>query len=313
MKISNEIKVGAVAIITLVAFIWLYSFLKGKNILNPSGTYYIVYNEIGGLTESNPVQINGYKAGVVHNIDFINDKSGRLLVEISIKKDFILPRGTVAEITSASLIAGMKIRLLFGKGPGVYNNGDTIEGILDQPIISKLENQLDPLKEKITSLITTLDTVLYSFNDIMNPQFRDNVRGTVSNLNSATRNMNELMSARDTGLKSAVADLARFSKMLSANSGKISKTIGNLQSASDSLSAADLYQTVTNLKNTLERTSVILSGMNEGKGTTGKLITNDSLYINLNNSIHSLDILLKDFKEHPKRYINVSVFGRKSK
>ncbi|MGD0582144.1 MAG: MlaD family protein [Bacteroidales bacterium] len=311
-KISNEVKVGAIAFFTIVAFIWLYSFLKGKNIFNPSATYYVVYKEIGGLTETNPVQINGYKAGVVHAIEFINDKTGRLLVQLSIKRNFILPVGTVAEVTTASLIAGMKIRLVFGNGPGVYKSGDTIPGRLAESIITKFENELDPLKEKITGLINSLDTVLTGINNIMSPSFRANMRGTMANLDSTTKNMNELVGARDSGLKSAVADLSKFSKMLSENSTRLGKTIGNLQTISDTLAAADLYKTVMNLKTTLEKTSSILSGINEGKGTAGKFIMNDSLYTNLNNSVRSLDLLLKDLKENPKRYVQVSVFGKKS-
>jgi phospholipid/cholesterol/gamma-HCH transport system substrate-binding protein len=311
-KISNEVKVGAIAFLTIVAFVWLYSFLKGKNIFHSSDTYYVIYKEIGGLTETNPVQINGYKAGVVRSIDFVNDKTGRLLVELSVKKDFILPKGTIAEVTTASLVAGMKIRLLFGNGPGVYSSGDTIPGRLAESIINKLENELDPLKEKITSLINSLDTLLAGINDVMSPSFRANMRGTMANLNSTTKSMNEIVSARDTGLKSAVADLSRFSKMLSDNSAKLGKTIGNLKTISDTLAAADIYKTVMNLKTTLEKTSLILSGINDGKGTAGKFVTNDSLYINLNNSIRSLDILLKDLKENPKRYVQVSVFGKKS-
>ncbi len=311
-KISNEVKVGAVAFLTIIAFIWLYSFLKGKNIFNPSDTYYVVYNEVGGLTETNPVQINGFKAGVVRNIEFINDKTGRLFVELSVKKNFILPVGTVAEITTASLIAGMKIRLVFGEGPGSYKNGDTIPGRLAESIITKFENEMTPLKDKISGLIGSLDTVLTGISDIMSPEFKANMRTTMANLNNATRNANELLSARDTGLKSAVADLSRFSKMLSANSAKMGKTIGNLETISDTLAAADLYKTVTNLKTTLEKTSAILTRMNDGKGSAGKFLGNDSLYTNLNNSVRSLDLLLKDLKANPKRYVQVSVFGKKS-
>jgi phospholipid/cholesterol/gamma-HCH transport system substrate-binding protein len=215
-------------------------------------------------------------------------------------------------VTTASLIAGMKIRLVFGNGPGSYKSGDTIPGRLAESIITKIENEITPLREKIGRLIGSLDTVLTGINDIMSPEFRANMKGTMANLNNTTRNANELLAARDTGLKSAVADLSRFSKMLSINSAKMGKTIGNLESITDTLAAADLYKTVINLKTTLEKTSSILSGMNEGKGTAGKFIGNDSLYTNLNNSIRSLDILLKDLKANPKRYVQVSVFGKKS-
>jgi phospholipid/cholesterol/gamma-HCH transport system substrate-binding protein len=311
-KISNEFKIGATAFITILAFIWLYGFLKGRDVFNPNAFYYVIYNDIGGLTETNPVEINGYKAGTVQAINFINDKSGRLLVTISIDKNFILPQKTVAEITTFSLIAGMKIRLVFGDGPGAYKNGDTIPGILSESILTKMENELAPIRDKVSGLINVLDSVLSGLNDVMSPEFRSNVRGTMSNLNSASRTMNEVISSEDEGLKPMIADMNKFSKMLAENSEKLGSSIGNLKTISDSLAAADIYSAISNLKVTLEKTASIMGKMNNGEGTAGQLFTNDSLYMNLNNSVESLDLLLKDLKENPKRYINVSVFGKKS-
>jgi len=311
-KISNEFKIGAISFVTILAFIWLYSFLKGRDFFNPNATYYIIYNDINGLTETNPVEINGYKAGVVNEISFINDQTGRLLVTISINKDFTLPENTTAEITTFSLVAGMKIRLVFGNGPGVYKDGDTIPGILSESIIKKLETQLKPITEKITGIIGVLDSVLTGINDIMGPGFRNDMKSTMSNLNSASRNMNDMISSKEAGLKSMIADMNKFSKMLGENSEKLGASIGNLKTISDTLAAADIYATVTNLKLTLEKTAGIMGKINEGEGSAGQFLTNDSLYINLNNSVKSLDLLLKDFKENPKRYVNVSVFGKKS-
>jgi len=309
-KISNEVKVGGIALITIIAFIWLYNFLKGEDIFNPSGTYYVIYREIGGLTETNPVEINGYKAGVVQSIDFINDKSGRLLVTLSIDKNFILPGNSIAEITTASLIAGMKIRLVFGDGPGVYSSGDTIPGRMAESILTKAQNELGPLSEKATDLIVVLDSVLTGINDVLNDEFRQNLRSSMAHLNNTAKNVDEIVGSDDKGLRKMVADLSAFSKMLSENSEKLGNTIGNLESISDTLAAADLYATVDNLKSTLEKTTQLLEKMNNGEGTTGQLLTNDSLYINLNNSVESLDLLLKDVKQNPKRYF--SLFGKKN-
>jgi phospholipid/cholesterol/gamma-HCH transport system substrate-binding protein len=310
-KISNEVKVGAVALITIVTFIWLYNFLKGEDIFNPSGTYYVIYQEIGGLTETNPVEINGYKAGVVQSINFINDKSGRLLVTLSIDKDFVLPENTVAEITTASLIAGMKIRLEFGEGKGVYKSGDTISGRMAESILTKAQKELAPISEKVSDLIVVLDSVLTGINDVLGPEFRQNLKGSMAHLNNTTKNVDEMIGSKDNGLKKMVADLSMFSKMLAENSEKLGSTIGNLESISDTLAAADLYSTVVNLKSTLEKTTQLLEKMNNGEGTTGQLLTNDSLYINLNSSVVSLDLLLKDLKQNPKRYF--SIFGKKNK
>lgn len=311
-KISNEVKVGATALITIIVFIWLYAFLKGRDFLSSTSSYYAVYSEINGLTKTNPVEINGYRAGVVQSVEFINDRSGRLLVKMSVDKDFILPENTVAEVTPASLIAGMKIRLVFGKGPGVYKSGDTIPGKLAESIITKLEAELVPLKEKVSGMINALDSVLGGINAIMTPEFTSNVRSSMSNLNSTTRNIGNILSSKEAEIKSMIADLSKFSKMLSDNSERMGNTIGNLKTISDTIAAADLYTTILNLKTTLEKTSALMSGMNEGKGTAGQLFTNDSLYVNMTNSLESLDLLLKDLKSNPKRYVHFSLFGKKN-
>lgn len=311
-KISNEVKVGATALVTILVFIWLYNYLKGKDLFSSSASYYVVYNQVNGLTETNPVEINGYKVGVVRSINFINDKSGRLLIKISVNKSFNLPKNTVSEITTASLIAGMKINLIFGDGPGVYSNGDTIPGRLAESIITKLETELVPIKDKVTGMITVLDSVLTAINDVMTPEFTKNVRGSMANLSNTTKNIDEILGSKEAELKSMLADLSKFSKMLADNSGKLGNAIGNLQTISDTLAAADLYSTVMKLKSTLEKTAILMENMNKGKGTAGQLFTNDSLYINMTNSIGSLDILLKDLKANPKRYVHFSLFGKKN-
>jgi phospholipid/cholesterol/gamma-HCH transport system substrate-binding protein len=312
-KISNEVKVGATALATILVFIWLYSFLKGKDLFSSTNHYYAVYNTINGLAESSPVEINGYKVGVVQSIDFVNDGSGRLIIKMSVEKGFDIPEKTIAEITTATLIAGMKIRLVFGDGQGVYNNGDTIPGKLAESIIAKFESELVPIKEKVTDMINVLDSVLTGINDIMNDDFRKNLKGSMTNLNNTTKNIDEILGSKEAELRSMLSDLSKFSRMLSENSGKLGSTINNMKTVSDTLAATDLYSIVMNLKATLERTSELIDGMNKGKGTAGQMFTNDSLYFNMNNSVVSLDSLLKDLKANPKRYVHFSLFGKKNK
>jgi phospholipid/cholesterol/gamma-HCH transport system substrate-binding protein len=311
-KISNEVKVGVTALVTILVFIWLYSFLKGKDLFSNTAHYYAVYDQINGLAESSPVEINGYKAGVVQSINFINDGSGRLAIKMSVEKGFDLPEKTVAEITTATLIAGMKIKLVFGNGPGIYKNGDTIPGKLAESIITKFETELVPIREKITGMINVLDSVLTGINDIMSPEFRKNLRGSMANLNHTTKNIDNILSSKEAELKSMLSDLSKFSRMLSDNSGNLGNTIKNLHTISDTLAAADIYSTVMNLKATLMKTSQLIDGMNKGKGTAGQIFTNDSLYVNMNNSIASLDLLLKDMKANPKRYVHFSLFGKEN-
>ena len=312
MKISNEVKIGFVALLTIVAFIWLYNFLKGKEYFKKTTYYYSIYENIGGLAESSPVEINGYKVGVVQSIELLNAESDKILVTFSVGKNFKLPINTVAEIIPVSLIAGMKVHFVYGNGPGIYSYGDTIPGRFPEPIISRLETELLPLKDRISELIGTIDTVIGSIDEIMNPKFKKDFSGIVDNLNSTTESFDNIIGSKETDLKTSLENLTRFSQMLADNSSNMSSTFSNLEAITDTLAAADIYNTVLNLKSGLEKTSLLLENMNEGKGSAGQLLTNDSLYANLTKSLGSLNELLKDMKANPKRYVHFSIFGKKN-
>lgn len=311
IKIRNEVKVGAVALVTILAFIYLFNYLKGRDLFTSTARYYAIYDDIGGLTESNPVEISGLKAGVVQSLHLINDGSGKICVELSISKDYKLPEGSVAEITPASLIAGMKIRILFGQGPGFYSNNDTIPGRLSETLFELIENEFLPVKDKISNLIEVLDSTITGINQILTPQFTRDLRGSMSNLHSTTESVSDILGSGEKDLKKIISDLSAFTSTISSNSGKIDTAIGNFKTITDSLAAADIYGAVSGLKMSLIETKMLLENINKGKGSAGQFITNDSLYRNLTASLESLDLLLKDLKENPKKYVHFSVFGRK--
>ncbi len=309
-KISNEIKVGVVAIVTILVFIWLFNFLKGKEYFKRTNYYYTIYDKVGGLAESSPVEVNGFKVGVVQSIEFLDPVSGKLLVVFSVAKDFRLPVNTVAEIVPVSLLGGMKVQFVYGNGPGFYKQGDTIPGRLAPSLTDKVESELVPFKEKLSSMIVTLDTVISSVDKLMNEDFRNNISGTVANLNTTTGSISRVMTSKEKDLKSTIENINKFTGMLARNSGKMDSTLTNLGSISDTLAAADIYSMITNLRNTLEKTSVMIGEMNNGKGSAGQFMKNDSLYSNLNSSLASLNVLLTDVKANPKRYVHFSVFGK---
>ena len=311
-KISNEVKVGATALLTIIVFIWLYNFLKGKDLLSSTAYYYTVYDEVGGLAESSPVEINGFKVGVVQSIHFIDAVSGKLVVAFSVNRDFKLPKNSVAEIVPVSLLGGMKVQFVFGDGPGFYSEGDTIPGRLAISIIDKMETELMPVKNKITDLVIVIDSVITSINEVMDADFKKDLGGTMANLNSTTESLDQIISSKENELKTTLDNIAIFSKMLSDNSTEMDRTFGNLKTISDTLAASDIHATVTNLKSSLENTALLIDNMNHGKGTAGKILTDDSLYVNLSNSLESLNLLLLDMKANPKRYVHFSLFGKKS-
>jgi phospholipid/cholesterol/gamma-HCH transport system substrate-binding protein len=311
-KISNEVKVGAMALLTIVVFVWLFNFLKGKDFLKSTAIYYTVYDKVGGLAESSPAEVNGFKVGVVRSIDFIDAQSGRLLVEFSVNKNFKLPKNTVAEIVPVSLLGGMKVQFIYGNGPGTYSEGDTIPGRLAESLMDKIDTEILPVKEKITNLIVVLDSVISSVNEVLNADFKKGLSGTLANLNSTTQSLDKIIGSKEKELTATLDNVNKFTKMLSDNSEKMSKTFTNLKTITDTIAAADLYKSVSNLKASLEKAANLMDNLNKGKGTAGQFLTNDTLYINLTNSLESLNVLLKDMKSNPKRYVHFSLFGKKS-
>ena len=73
---------------------------------------------------------------------------------------------------------------------------------------------------------------------------------------------------------------------------------------------AALEGTITELKNTVTRLD---KNINNSNGTLGKLMNDQKLYEQMNSAALSLEILLDDLRVHPKRYVNISLFGGKNK
>jgi len=312
MKISNEVKVGAVAVITIGAFILLFNFLKGTSLFTSTDTYHIVYSDIAGLTESNPVEINGYQAGVVQDIRLINDGAGLILVSLSVDRNFNVPKDTRAEITTATLIAGMKVVLRMGESSEMCHNHDTIDGYVASSIIDRLGQTLSPLEGNITNMIIKLDSVVSSLNDLFTPQMTDNLRSAVADVSGITSSIREISDSKKDELAASIDDLKAFTAMLSSNTTTLDSTLKNIGEISDAFAAANLGTTLASLRTSLENLDQIVQGISDGEGSAGKLVTNDSLYTNLTNTLYNLDLLLQDMKENPKKYVHFSIFGKKA-
>jgi len=312
MKISHEVKVGAVALVTIIAFILMFSFLKGTALFTSTDTYHIVYSDIAGLTESNPVEINGYQAGVVQDIRLINDGSGRILVSLSVDRHFNIPTDTKAEITTATLIAGMKVVLRMGESNAMCQNHDTIEGYVATSIIDRLSDVVTPVEGNIAGMILKLDSIITSINEVFNPRLRDQIKSSVSNVSGITSDLKEVTGREKDELMASLEDLKVFTAMLSANSSSLDSTLKNLEKISGAISSADLDSTLTSLKSSLTNLGDIVKTVSKGEGTAGKLVTDDSLYTNINNTLYDLDLLLRDMKDNPKKYVHFSLFGKKA-
>jgi phospholipid/cholesterol/gamma-HCH transport system substrate-binding protein len=308
-KISREVKIGFAAIITIGILIWGWNFLKGINIFTTTDSYYAVYNDVHGLIKSGVVVLNGYKVGNVGSIQFNEHDVDRIVVEINLEEKIKIPRNTVLLIRNSSVISGIKeLRIVLGGGPGFHEPGDTLIAAVEQ----ELSDVIGPIKDKAEAVLDQIDSTLASVNDILDVPTRKHLKATLANLD---RSVADLSASLEPGgeLNTSFDNLASITGNLKNNNENLSQTLQNISSLSDSLKKADIKAVVEKAGQTFAQLDMTLARINNGEGTAGKLIADDSLYNNLNGALFSLDSLLIDVKEHPKRYVHFSVFGKKGK
>jgi len=307
MKVSREFKIGLVAVIAVLLTIWGINFLKGINVFQPTDRYYAVYGNVKGLIESAVVYLNGYKVGNVHKIEFDKDNIDKIVVEISLDQKVRLTKNTTLVIRSASLISGTKdLDLILGEGPGIHQSGDTLLSAVQVEI----SDYIDPIRKQIQSLVTSVDTLMVALGELMDNDTRKNLQGTIANLNGAAFALRQSLQPEG-ALSQSMGNLASVTGNLKKSNAEIATVLRNFAAVSDSLKQADLKALINNAENTFARTSEILEKIKMGEGTAGQFVVNDSLYNNLNSAVASLDSLLTDLREHPKRYVHLSVFGKK--
>jgi len=315
IKVAKEVKVGVVVIAAVAFFIWGYSFLKGKELFEKTYTYYAVYSRVDGLAISAPVLVNGIKVGTVSDIHFINDTNTNIIVELKIDKSFLIHDSTVAEIFSADLMGSRAIHLLQGSSKKYYRPNDTLLSAIEADLKTQVSAQVLPLKKKAEDLIKSIDSVMTVVQSIFDKQTRYNlarsfesIRVTVENLERTSISLDTLVQSEKYALTRIIANVESITENFRNNNELITNVMKNLSAFSDSLQQANVKQTIINANKALQDATAILEKINRGEGSLGMLIHNEQLYTNLESSSKNLDLLLRDLRENPKRYVHFSLF-----
>lgn len=305
MKISNEIKIGLMAIVAIALLIFGYNFLKGKNLLEDSRTFYSVYDQVEGLNASSAVTINGLQVGTVSKIDIRED--AKLVVTMNIKNDYPFSKTSIAEIYGGDLIGGKSVAIV----PDFDNEtlakpGDTLKGKIEVGLLELVNDQLSPLQKKIEDGVSSVDTLLNSINYIMDEKTNNSLKNsiltfneTIDQLNSTSKDINDLIKTNSDKFTNTMSNLSEMS--------------GKFNRISDTLSQIEFNKIVKDLEGTLAQVKNITEKIDNGEGSLGLLINDKDMYTNLENATKQMEELLQDMKLNPKRYVHFSVFGKKNR
>lgn len=305
MKFKKEIKIGVIVTLIILLFLWGYNFLKGRNLFSSYNYYYAVFQDIGGLQKSSPVNVSGYSVGIVSDIAFSSENMDRLIVELGIKKDFHVPDNSTVTIAS-DLIGTKSVNIMLGDSRRIAEKGDTLPSSVSGDLISSITENLAPIAEKAGNLIVTIDSVL----NILRSTFDDNTQADIKNIISELEN---LVAAERQKVSRILTNFEAVSSNLSKSNEDISNMLSNLSMFSDSLATSEVKLVIANANRSMMQLDALLTGINEGEGTLGQLTRNDSVYVYLQRSLEDLDKLLIDLRENPKNYVHFSLFGRKNK
>lgn len=303
---TKEVKIALVAIVGIVVLFFGLHFLKGMPVFSNDDVYYASFDDISGLSSSNPIYADGYQVGTVKAIDYDYQKGGKVLVEFMVDNDMRIPKGSTAEISS-DLMGNVKMNLLLANNPRErVEPGDTIIGGLNGGVMGSVQ-ALVPTIEK---MLPKVDSILTSVNLLLaDPSIArtlHNAEKISANLTTTSANLNQLV-AQVNGRVPGMMNKADYAL------GKAGSTLDNTEKLTSNLAALDIASTMSKVDQTISNLQNVTDKLNSKDGTVGLLMNDPGLYNNLNSTMRSADSLLKDLKSHPKRYVHFSLFGKKDK
>lgn len=315
MKKSGLIYIGITFVAAIVIFIWGYNYLKGKDLFKEQTILHVRYHNVDGLVVGNPITLNGMQIGQVSSVKFAPDYSGDIQVSLLISTPFPIPVDSKAKIVNATLLGGKSVKLVLGKSKQLVKNNDTLSGKVEVNLKGQINGVLAPIKAQAERILSNADSLIVSLNDALGRHGHNslkmsllNLKNTFNNLDKSTATLNLMLQENRKKVRDIISNVDSLSRTLSSNRKNIGNIVENLKNVSDSLSAANLKGLIANTSKTFDQLNLMLKNINEGKGTAGALITNDSLYLELNKSVIQLKKLLKDIRENPHRYLKISVF-----
>lgn len=316
MKISREIWIGFVVLAAIVLLIWGINFLRNKPLFSKDKMVYAVYEDVGGLGKSSPVSIRGIQVGQVEKVFFDpSGKSNKVIVEMLITDPIGIPGNSVAKLVSSDLMGTKSIDIIMGDSKKMISPGDTIHSETENTLKEEVNRQVLPLKKKAEDLILSIDSLVLIFQQVLNSSTRENlvltfesIKNSFRNLEQTSYNLDTIVGTQKTRVQRIFTNIENISANLDSNQDNLNNIIRNFSDISDTIAKARVYETFTNLNTTVSDISVLLKNVNQGKGSLGKLATNDSLYFELEKSAKELNLLLEDIRKNPKKYVKLSLF-----
>jgi phospholipid/cholesterol/gamma-HCH transport system substrate-binding protein len=314
MKINNETKVGVLTIITLVLLIVGFNFLKGKDLFNKTDKLYAVFSKIGALAKSNEVKINGLAIGKVYDLEEVDKTVSGVKVTISLTRNVQIPANSVAYISAPfGGLGAASIVIEKGDATTYLKSGDSLSTRIDEGLFGGLSAEVAPTLSKIRNALDSLNRVFSNINTLFDANTKGNLHQIIANLSQTTGSLNKMLDMQNGPLATTLENVNSITGNLKKNNDSVSAIISNTKRLTDRLGKLDLESTMDTLQSAVSTLKTTINKIASKDGTLGALINDKALYNKLQDVLLSAEILIDDLRAHPKRYVNLSIFGKKDK
>lgn len=298
-KFSKEIQIALVAVVGILVLYFGLQFLKGMTLFSGDNKYYVKFKDVSGLSVSSPIFANGYRVGVVQDIVFDYQNTGEIVATIGVNPELNLPKGSRAEIAT-DLMGNVKVLMVLGNAAdGMVAPGDTICGAQQVGAMGKAADMIPTVQQ----MLPKLDSILASVNTLLaDPAIANSLHNVDQITADLTRTSHDL-SLLTASLNRQMPQMLQNADGVLANTNQITKDVSQL----------DIAATMASVNATLKNVEQMTANLNSKEGTLGLLMRDPGLYNNLNATMMHADSLMLDLKQHPKRYVHFSVFGKKDK
>jgi phospholipid/cholesterol/gamma-HCH transport system substrate-binding protein len=315
--VNNATKVGIFSVITIVIFFLGFQFLKGSNIFVTKNKYYAIYDKVDQLYPSNQIVINGYKIGIVGPMEY-QASSGKILVQFIVDDDIPIPVNSTATIASTDLLGGKVVKITLGNATKYLESGDTMISEYQSDFTTEIANTLSPVVDKAGKVMAELEITLKSINRVFKPGNPASIEESLTHLNQSLASVQKITYefeklAQSGTIQNSMKNVESITNNLKNNNQNLDRMLSNFAAISDTLRGADIGGAVASAKLAITNLQHIMGEIEKGNGSIGKLIKDEGLYNHLDSAVVSLDVVLKDLKKNPYRYVNVSVFGGKKR
>lgn len=306
MKISKEIKVALLGIVALVILYFGFKFLKGAELFSDTRTYYVVYQNVDGLTASNPVMLNGVQVGSVQHLKLMPKEHNNILVEIEVGEELQIGDSTIAALASSDLLGSKAITLYLGNSKKLYKGGERLLSFNEKSIADMLTTKAVPVIDKV-------DTTLARVNRLLDSEAKENLQLILANTQATTEVLNAMLRANQGNINEITSNTNKLMASLIKTQRHIDRMALNMAEITDTLKQAEVNKLVDNANKAVVEMQQTVAKLNSNQGSMGKLMNDDALYQNMTRSTEALNMLLRDIQAYPKRYVQFSLIGRKDK